>query len=74
MIAYKTLIRKPILFKNFTGLSVKAFQSLLSEFEEAYEIELDKRDQARHKARQRSRGAGQKGALPQMEDKLVFIL
>lgn len=74
MISYTTLASRPQLFKNFTGLSVKAVSDLLPPFTASYQIDLNKRDQARTQPRQRIRGGGQKGVLLTMEDKLVFIL
>lgn len=74
MIIYAKLSGKPVLFKNFTGLSVETFNQLLVDFERAYEAELDRLDAQRATPRQRQRGAGQKGALPSLADKLLFIL
>jgi len=62
------------MFKSLTGLSVEGFEALLPAFAVAYEADLQKRDKHRGVLRQRERGAGQKGALPELADKLVFIL
>ena len=74
MINYQQLKAKPALFKSFTGITVSAFAKLLPAFRQAYQDDMDGRDQQRTVARQRQRGGGSKGALPKLEDKLVFIL
>ena len=51
-----------------------AFYELLPSFEQAYEADLGQRDQARPRKRLRERGGGRNGALPKLEDKLIFIL
>jgi DDE superfamily endonuclease len=74
MIRFEQLKHKPSVLKCLTGLTVEGFMALLPAFEAAYEVALDERDEQRTSPRQRERGAGQKGALPQTADKLVFIL
>ena len=74
MIRYEKLKKDTGLFKCFTGLTVKGFEQLLPAFRQAYEEARDRRDEESQQARQRRRGGGQKGALPSIEDKLVFIL
>lgn len=74
MINYQQLKAKPSLFKSFTGVTVQAFEKLLPAFRQAYQDDLDRRDVQRKVPRQRQRGGGSKGALPNVEDKLVFIL
>jgi hypothetical protein len=74
MITFEQLRSKPQIFKSFTGLTLQAFNELLPAFRQAYEEDLDRRDAEREKPRQRGRGGGRKGALPTIEDKLVFIL
>jgi len=74
MITYATLAKKPKLFLNFTGLSVQAFEQLLPAFEAAYETDLLRRDEQRTTPRQRQRGGGRSSAVPEIADKLVFIL
>ena len=74
MISYEQLKKTPELFKSFTGLTLKAFQTLLPAFRRAYGAGLDQRDQERETPRQRQRGGGRKGAQETLEDKLVFIL
>ena len=74
MISYRKLAKKPRLFRNFTGLRLDAFEQLLPSFADAYEADLDERDEAKESARQRRRGGGRLSAIPTLEDKLVFIL
>ena len=74
MIGFETLKDKPQLLRCFTGLNLRAFNQLLPAFERAYEETLKQRDEQRERPRQRRRGGGRKGALPSIEDKLVFIL
>jgi hypothetical protein len=47
MIQYWELKKKPAIFRSFTGLSPKAFQTLLTAFYQAYEDDLDSRDAKR---------------------------
>jgi hypothetical protein len=74
MITYAKLAKKPKLFRSFTGLSVQAFEQLLPAFEAAYESDLVRRDEQRTTPRQRQRGGGRSSAVPEIADKLVFIL
>jgi hypothetical protein len=74
MIRFELLKNKPALLVCLTGLNLAAFLELLPAFRAAYEADLERRDQQRTKPRERRRGAGQKGVLPKLEDKLVFIL
>jgi hypothetical protein len=55
-------------------LSPKAFETLLPAFYQAYEADLDNRDNKRKHKRRRERGGGRQSMLKTMEDKLVFIL
>jgi hypothetical protein len=74
MITYESLKPKPELLKNFTGLSHRAFKKLAVAFEQAYADDLKAREDRRERPRQRQVGGGRKGALPRLEDKLLFIL
>lgn len=74
MIRYETLKTKPPVFQSFAGLTLSAYQRLLPAFAQAYEADLDARDQQRGQPRHRQRGGGRNGALPSLESKLVFIL
>lgn len=74
MIHYEQLKNKLGMLKCLTGLTSEGFQRLLAAFSVAYEVDVKQRDGQRSRPRQRGYGAGQKGALPTVEDKLVFIL
>ncbi len=74
MITYEKLKNKPQIFKSITGLTTMAFSEVLPAFDQAYEDNLDRRDEQREQPRQRQRGGGRKGALRTVEDRLVFIL
>lgn len=74
MIKYAELVKNPKLFQSFTGLRIEAFHELLPAFQEAYEDDLAYRDSRREKLRQRQRGGGRPSQIPEIEDKLVFIL
>ena len=70
---YTEVVKRPALFQRLTGLNVKEFKSLGESFSTQYDHQVI---QPRVKApgRQRAAGGGQKGALPEMADKLLFIL
>jgi hypothetical protein len=74
MITFESLKNKPAVFSSFTGLTPAAFKTLLPAFAQAYEAELDRRDQQRVQERQRQRGGGRGSVLDRLETKLVFIL
>lgn len=74
MITYAKIAKNPKLFQSLTGLSTSAFAQLLPAFEKAYETDLRCRDEQKAKARQRQRGGGRHSTIPEMADKLVFIL
>lgn len=74
MIRFEQLKNKPAMLKCLTGLTMDGFLALLPAFAVAFTAHLDQRDTQRGTPRQRERGAGQKGALPSVADKLVFIL
>lgn len=74
MIRFEQLKNKLAMMKCLTGLTIEGFVTLLPAFETAFEADLTQRDEQRGRPRQRERGAGQKGTLPQIANKLVFIL
>jgi len=74
MIKYAELVKKRKLFQSFTGLRIEAFHKLLPAFQDAYEDDLGYRDSQKEKPRQRQRGGGRTSQIPEIEDKLVFIL
>jgi hypothetical protein len=74
MIKFQLLKKNLTAFQSFTGFNLAAFYELLPSFERAYEADLDQRDKERSSKRKRERGGGRNGALPRLEDKLLFIL
>lgn len=75
MLSYDTLSRKPILFKSFTGLSVKQFDDVYKEIETKYpkyEVKRLSRDSKRR--RKRAIGAGRRFKhVPKDRVILVFL-
>ena len=61
-------------FKALTGLSPQEFQQVLPVFTMSYQELQQERYAAKQTTRQRQPGAGQKGKLPTMSLKLLFIL
>lgn len=74
MITYAKIAQNPKLFQSVTGLSMRAFQQLLPAFEKAYEADLAHREDQKATPRQRQTGGGRVSAIPEIADKLVFIL
>lgn len=74
MIKYAELVKNAKLFQSFTGLSIEAFQDVLPAFEECYADDLSERDTQKDQPRQRQWGGGRISQVPEIEDKLVFIL
>lgn len=74
MITYTKIAKNPKLFQSLTGLSLPAFAQLLPAFEKAYDADLMRRDAQKAEVRQRQRGGGRQSTIPEMADKLVFIL
>ena len=74
MLAYTSLKDRPREFLAATGLRHEEFARLLPAFAATYAVlyPLDKTLEG--KVRQRQVGGGAKGVLPEMEDKLLFIL
>ena len=74
MIIDKMNIRDDRQFKALTGISFDEFQQLLPVFTENYKELIQERYEDQLDSRQRKPGGGQKGKLPSMEMKLLFIL
>lgn len=72
-LSYTQVEKRPALLQRLTGLHVKEFESLLESFGTQYDQQVI---QPRVKApdRKRAAGGGQKGAIPEVADKLLFIL
>jgi hypothetical protein len=74
MITYANLKDKPQEFLAATSLAHDEFLRLLPVFREAYLASLPTTTTLEGKVRRRKTGAGAKGTLQTMEDKLLFIL
>ena len=74
MLNYNELKDRPRDFLAATGLAPEEFEKLLPAFRAAYEKNYPLHLTQAAKARQRQFGGGAKGALPNIEDKLLFIL
>jgi hypothetical protein len=74
MLTYTTLQDRPREFLAATGLTHAEFARLLPAFATAYAVLYPPDKTLEGKPRQRQSGGGATGALPQMEDKLLFIL
>jgi len=74
MLTYTTLQNRPREFLAATGLTHAEFARLLPAFATAYAALYSSDQTLEGKPRQRRVGGGTPGALPQMEDKRLFIL
>lgn len=74
MLKYDTLKDKPQKFLAATSLTQEEFQILLPSFELAYDKLYPQNLTFKGNARTRSFGAGVKGSLAKLEDRLLFIL
>jgi len=72
-LSYTQLIKRPAIFQRLTGLSVKEFEKLLAPFSGQYE-QLVIGPRVNAPGRVRAEGGGQKGLIPAIEDKMLFIL
>jgi len=73
LLSYYRLSTKPLLFKSFTGLSVKQFDDIYKEIESKYEKHEIKRLLSVLKQRDRSVGAGRHFKLD-VKDRLIMVL
>jgi len=72
-LSYAQLAKRPALLHRLVGLNVAEFEPLLEEFAVQYHQQvIEPRISAPDRIR--AQGAGQKGALPTVADKLLFIL
>ena len=67
------VLKRPALLERLTGLSVAEFDRLLEPFSKEYHQQVIE-PRVRAPNRVRASGGGQKGALPEVGDKLLFIL
>src|SRR5262247_2796280 len=74
MLIYNELKNKPREFLAATGLKLAEFEQLLPAFQTAYEQTYPPHLTQEGQTRQRQSGGGATGALPQIADKLFFIL
>src|SRR2546422_6007406 len=74
MLNYDKLKDKPREFLAATGLTLAEFACVLPAFQSAYETQYPPELTYEGKTRQRRAGGGAKGMLPNLADKLVFIL
>src|SRR2546426_10786498 len=74
MLTYTTLQERPREFLAATGLTHAEFAHLLPAFATAYALLYPPEKTLEGTPRQRRAGGGATSTLPQMEDKLLFIL
>jgi hypothetical protein len=67
------VVKRPALFERLTGLSKAEFEPLLESFSREYHQQVIE-PRVTAPGRVRGLGGGQKGALPEVGDKLLFIL
>ncbi len=74
MLRYVELKGKPKEFLVATGLTDEEFQILLPTFEKCYQLSSKPKPKALKKKKQRAKGGGRKAKLPDISDKLLFVL
>jgi hypothetical protein len=74
MVTYKTLSTQAQAFLAMTSLTLAEFRDLLPAFRTAYERAYPADRTITGRPRQRWPGAGRRGALSRVEDKLLFVL
>lgn len=74
MLTYDDLKEKPRKFVSFTSLTIEEFNVLLPAFERAYLKKYPASKTMTGEHRKRKAGAGRKGMLASMEQKLLFAL
>jgi len=74
MLTYEELKTKPRKFLSLTSLTPQEFGDLLPAFERAYVKKYPASQTKTGKARKRKAGAGRKGSLASLEQKLLFAL
>lgn len=76
LLSYDKLSRKPLLFKSFTGLSIKQFDDIYKEIESKYsKYEIKRLSHRRYGRRERKRavGAGRRFKLV-VKDRIIMVL
>src|SRR5712692_2343162 len=74
MMNYNKLQNRPREFLAATGVTLAEFEKLLPAFQATYDHTYPPDRTLDGQARQRRAGAGAKGKLPSLADKLLFIL
>lgn len=74
MLKYIELKGKPKEFLAATGLTDEEFQVLLPTFEKCYQLSSKPKPKTTKKKKQRAGGGGRKAKLPEIFDKLLFVL
>lgn len=74
MLKYLELKAKPREFLAATGITDEEFQALLPAFAACYEQARPPKPKPSKKKKPRARGGGRRGQLPDIADKLLFIL
>lgn len=72
-LSYTEVVKRPALLQRLTGLNVKEFEKLQDVFGAQYDQQVIQPRLAAP-SRKRKAGGGQKGAIPEVADKLLFIL
>ncbi len=74
MLSYDRLSKKPLLFKSFTGLSVKQFDDIFKEIESRYDTyEIKRLSSRKERRRERAVGAGRHFKLL-VKDRVIMVL
>ncbi len=74
MLRYIELKGKPKEFLAATGLTDEEFQILLPTFDRCCQLSLPTKPKPSKKNKQRAAGGGRKAKLPEISDKLLFVL
>jgi hypothetical protein len=74
MLTYEKLKTKPKEFLSATGQTIEEFEQLLPAFAQAYRAKYEGDQTVTGQPRRRKVGGGAKGKLPDMVNKLLFIL
>lgn len=72
MLTYRELKKNATRFLSMTGQTVEEFEAILPSFIQAWDEDIEKREQS--KTRKRRAGGGRKPALKSAEERLLFIL
>src|SRR5436190_14351391 len=72
-LSYAQAAKRPALLERLTGLNRKEFEALRESFSSQYDQQVIQ-PRVQVPGRKRAVGGGQKGAIPEVADKLLFIL